>query len=126
MFVRQLVEETYRAVKLTAIGQRNRYRVDVYMGAATGQRPGKPIRQLYGKYKPEIYQYYKSHTRNKTDFAAGMEEKADDRANVLKSPFIRFVMPGASIMLLYAAYRAYSIIFPDDVAPNQVNQSAPT
>ena len=74
-FVRGLVEETYRAVKLTAIGQKNRYRVDVHQGAVTGQKPGKPMRQLYGKYKPEIYQYYKSHTRNKTDFAAGMEER---------------------------------------------------
>jgi zona occludens toxin (predicted ATPase) len=87
-FVRDLVEETYRAVKLTAVGQKNRYRVDVYQGGVTGQKPGKPMRQLYGKYKPEIYQYYKSHTRNKTDFAAGMEEKADDRANVLKHPLV--------------------------------------
>lgn len=92
-FVRQLVEETYRAVKLTAIGSKTKYRIDVYMGAATGQNPGKPMRQLYGKYKPEIYQYYRSHTRNKTDFAAGMEEKADDRANVLKHPLIKLGIP---------------------------------
>lgn len=104
-FVRGLVEETYRAVKLTAIGQKNKYRVDVYMGAATGQNPGKPMRQLYGSYKPEIYQYYKSHTRNKTDFAAGMEEKADDRANVLKHPLIKFGIPVAILIMAFGVMR---------------------
>lgn len=104
-FVRGLVEETYRAVKLTAIGQKNKYRVDVYMGAATGQKPGKPMRQLYGSYKPDIYQYYKSHTRNKTDFAAGMEEKADDRANVLKHPLIKFGIPVAILIMAFGVMR---------------------
>lgn len=104
-FVRGLVEETYRAVKLTAIGQKNKYRVDVYMGAATGQKPGKPMRQLYGSYKPDIYQYYKSHTRNKTDFAAGMEEKADDRANVLKHPLIKFGIPVAILIMAFGVMK---------------------
>lgn len=115
MFVRQLVEETYRAEKLSAVGQKNRYRIDVYMGAACGQKPGKPMRQLYGKYKPEIYQFYKSHTRNKTDFAAGMEEKADDRANVFKSPFIRYGMPLAFLVMAWGGWNAYSYFaVPDD------------
>lgn len=104
-FVRGLVEETYRATKLTAIGQKNKYRVDVFMGAATGQKPGKPMRQLYGSYKPEIYQYYKSHTRNKTDFAAGMEEKADDRANVLKHPLIKVGIPVAIAVMVFGVYQ---------------------
>ncbi|GGY83555.1 zonular occludens toxin domain-containing protein [Marinobacter zhanjiangensis] len=127
-FVRQLVEETYRAVKLTAIGQRNKYRVDVYMGAATGQKPGTPMRQLYGKYKPEIYQYYKSHTRNKTDFAAGMEEKADDRANILKSPFIKFGMPIAIIIMAYGGWKAFSYFqVPDpDQSPQAQQQPVTT
>lgn len=106
-FVRNLVEETYRAVKLTAVGQKNRYRVDVFQGGVTGQRPGKPMRQLYGKYKPEIYQYYKSHTRNKTDFAAGMEEKADDRANVLKHPLIKYGIPASVLIMAFGAYQVY-------------------
>lgn len=110
-FVRDLVEETYRASKLTQFGQRNRYRVDVYAGAAKGQNPGKPLRQLFGKYKPEIYRYYKSHTRNKTDFASGMEEAADDRGNVLKSPMIRYGMPLALVAMVYFAYTAYDAIW---------------
>lgn len=113
-FVRGLVEETYRAVKLTAIGQKNKYRVDVYMGAATGQKPGKPMRQLYGSYKPEIYQYYKSHTRNKTDFAAGMEEKADDRANVLKHPLIKFGIPVSILIMVLGVWKAVAYFSPEE------------
>ena len=127
-FVRGLVEETYRAVKLTAIGQKNKYRVDVFMGAATGQKPGKPMRQLYGSYKPEIYQYYKSHTRNKTDFAAGMEEKADDRANVLKHPLIKFGIPLAVLIMVAGVWKAVAYFSPEahtDTPPEEVQQSTP-
>jgi zona occludens toxin len=127
MFVRQLIEETYRAVKLTAIGQKNRYRVDVYMGAATGQKPGKPMRQLYGKYRPEIYQYYKSHTRNKTDFAAGMEEKADGRANILKHPLIRFGIPVFLGVMALGAYKVTGYFdksrFNDDSPPGETQSN---
>lgn len=107
-FVRSLVEETFRAVKLTAVGQSKKYRVDVYQGGVTGQKPGKPMRQLYGSYKPDIYQYYKSHTRNKTDFAAGMEEKADDRGNVLKHPLIRLGIPICIAIAIYAVMQVKS------------------
>ncbi|PSF10579.1 hypothetical protein C7H09_06445 [Marinobacter fuscus] len=127
IFVRGLIEETFRAVKLTAIGQSNKYRIDVYMGAAQGQKPGKPLRQLYGSYKPEIYQYYRSHTRNKTDFVAGMEEKADDRANVLKHPLIRFGMPFALVVGIFGVYRMYNYFQSDplDEPQPQVSQNPP-
>lgn len=127
-FVRGLVEETYRAVKLTAIGQKNKYRVDVYMGAATGQKPGKPMRQLYGSYKPDIYQYYKSHTRNKTDFAAGMEEKADDRANVLKHPLIKFGVPVAILVMAFGVMKvvAYFSAGEPDTEPATPTQQSTT
>ncbi|MCG7200885.1 hypothetical protein MD273_14205 [Marinobacter pelagius] len=130
-FVRGLVEETYRATKLTAIGQRNKYRVDVYMGAATGQKPGQPMRQLYGSYKPEIYQYYKSHTRNKTDFAAGMEEKADDRANVLKHPLIKFGIPAALAIVVFSVFKVMAYLNPGEAQDNpetptqEIRQSTP-
>lgn len=115
-FVRGLVEETYRAVKLTAIGQKNKYPVDVYMGAATGQKPGSPMRQLFGSYKPEIYQYYKSHSRNKTDFAAGMEEKADDRANVLKHPLIKYGIPVTVLIMAMGVWKAVAYFTPEELS----------
>lgn len=107
-FVRDLIEETYRAEKLSKIGAKNKYRVDIYIGGVRGQKPGKPMRQMFGSYKPEIYRYYSSHTRNKTDFAAGMEEKADDRANALKSPLIKYGLPFAVLLFIFSGYQAYN------------------
>lgn len=130
-FVRNLIEETYRARKLSGVGRSNNYRVDVYAGAVTGQKPpGQPIRQLFGKYKPEIFRFYKSHTHNKTDFAAGMEEKPDKRANLLKSPLILFGIPGALLLLAASVWSLWGFFHPeipeDDATPTAVpNQTLP-
>lgn len=105
--IRDLVEETYTARKLTALGSNKKFRVDVYTGPHKLSQGGQPLRQLFGRYKPEIYKYYRSHTKNKTDFAAGMEEKADDRANIWKSPFIRYVMPAAFVLIGWGVWNVY-------------------
>lgn len=125
-FVRSLVEETYRAEKLSALGMKNSYKVQVFLGAATGQKPGKPMRTLQGTYKPEIYQYYKSHTRNKTDFAAGMEEKADDRANIWKTPFFRIVMPLAIVIMGFSLYNVWAYFNPDEAEDTHAAQTTET
>lgn len=83
-FVRALVEQTFRATKLTAVGSKNKYRVDVYEGAVTGPKPSptRRLREMYGKYKPEIYALYRSHTQSQV--GAGQETKADSRGSLLK------------------------------------------
>lgn len=85
-FLRQLVAETFRVTKLTAIGSKSRFRVDIYSGAVTGQTPpkGQMLRQLFGKYDPKIWALYSSHTMSKTGHA-GLEEKADKRGTVFGS-----------------------------------------
>lgn len=118
-FVRDLIEETYRAVKLTALGQKNKYRVDVHQGAFKLAAKGQALRQLYGVYKPEVYKYYRSHTHNKTDFAAGMEEKADDRSNLLKSWRFRVVMPLALVIMGFCIYKAVSYFDREPEQPGQ-------
>jgi len=90
-WVRLLVEQTYRMSKLTAIGSRKKFRVDVFQGAATGQNPPRSrlIRQLYGQYKPKVYRYYSSATQSATG-QVGDESTADKRANIFRSPVILF------------------------------------
>jgi len=92
-WVRLLVEQTYRMTKLTAIGSRKKFRVDVFQGAATGQTPPRSrlIRQLYGQYKPSVYRYYSSATQSATG-QVGDESTADKRANIWRSPFMIFAM----------------------------------
>ena len=104
-FVRNLIEETFRSKKLSALGASKKYRIDVYSGAPTGQNiPDKlRLRQIFGSYKKEIYQYYKSHTMNEGKIA-GTEDKADKRGNIFKSPFFRFVFPVALLMVVFGIY----------------------
>jgi zona occludens toxin len=89
-FVRELVETTYRAAKLSAVGLKSRYRIDVYQGAATGQRPPEhsKLRSIHGTYKKEVYACYLSHTKSITG-TAGNETSPDDRANALKSGTVK-------------------------------------
>lgn len=90
---RLLVEETFRTTKLNAIGMNNRYRVDIYTGAQTGQNipTSLRVRELTGTYKSSIYKYYKSHTMSETG-TAGDESKMDNRGNLLKSFRIKAII----------------------------------
>lgn len=101
-FVRALVEETFRCVKLTSVGSTNRFRVDCYTGAVTGQTPPKAslMRQMFGKYQADIYACYQSHTQSKTGLA-GMEEKADKRGTIFGSWTMK--ASAAAILLLPVA-----------------------
>lgn len=113
-FLRDLVEETYIARKLSAVGQSRKFRVDLYARAATGSKPrGAPLRQFYGTYKEEIYKYYISHTHNKTTYAAGMEEKPDQRGNIFKSPLFYIGLPLAVVVIVFCVSSLYSFFRPD-------------
>ena len=86
-WARDLVDKTYRTSKLDAIGANKRFRVDIYQGAVTGQRPPKSqlLRQLFDQYEPEYYSWYKSATHSKTG-EVGDESRADKRATIWRSP----------------------------------------
>lgn len=94
-WVRILVEQTYKMTKLTAIGSTKNFRVDIYMGAPTGNSipKSKLIRQTYGQYKKEIYRYYSSATQSATG-SVGDESKADKRGTIWRSPVIIFSIVG--------------------------------
>lgn len=102
-WVRILVEQTYRMTKLTAIGANKRFRVDIFAGGPTGSSPPKSklIRQLYGRYRPEVYRYYQSATQSQTG-SVGDESKADKRGVIWRSPAIIFsiIAPLVGIPLL--------------------------
>lgn len=90
-WVRILIEQTYKMTKLTAIGSAKKYRVDIYLGAPTGQSipKSKLIRQTFGQYKKEVYKYYSSATQSATG-SVGDESNADKRGVIWRSPFIIF------------------------------------
>ncbi|WP_339083275.1 hypothetical protein [Pseudomonas sp. TMP9] len=90
--------QTYKMTKLTAIGSAKKYRVDIYLGAPTGQNipKSKLIRQTFGQYKKNIYKYYSSATQSATG-TVGDESKADKRGTIWRSPFIIFSILGPLI-----------------------------
>lgn len=85
-FVRALVDKTYRAVKLDAVGADNRFRVDVYQGGVTGQNP--PVKQRlaseHGTYEPKYYECYTSQTQSQGG-TFGSQKRADKRATIWSS-----------------------------------------
>jgi zona occludens toxin len=97
-WVRILIEQTYKMTKLTAIGSSKKYRVDIYLGAPTGQviPKSRMIRQTFGQYKKEIYKYYSSATQSATG-TVGDESKADKRGVIWRSPLIIFSIVGPII-----------------------------
>ena len=99
-FARDLVAMTYRSTKLDAVGAAGRFRVDVYQGAVTGQKPPKSqlVRSLFDKYDPEVYKYYKSSTKSLAG-DVGDESRADKRANIWRSPFIIFSIAGPVLLI---------------------------
>lgn len=64
--VREMVETTIICTKLTSIGAKNNFRRDYYQGAVKGLVGPKMafIRSDQCKYKPEVFNLYKSHTKS--------------------------------------------------------------
>lgn len=90
-FARQLVEQTFLTVKLTSVGFSKKFRTDVYLGHPTGLTPPQQqrIRQIFGSYRPQVYQYYTSHTMSEAGEGTAANEGAmDRRGNALMRPLV--------------------------------------
>lgn len=107
-FARDLVEETFRTVKLTSLGASGRYRVDVYSGPMAGANPpsSKRVRQLLGKYRPEVWQWYQSHTMSESGESGANEGKVDRRGVIWRSP-VWWV--GGLVVLACLGYGIYAV-----------------
>jgi zona occludens toxin len=109
LWVKNIIKETYWMTKLDSLGQDSRYRVDVW-SSCPGARGKKPviIRQLFGKYKSEVYDLYHSQSQKKDqNWGHGDEAPLDDRKNIFKSPFIRYGFPASLLLVCLGTYFAY-------------------
>lgn len=127
-WVRDLVDKTYRTTKLDAVGADNRFKVEIYQGAVTGQKPPKSqlISQILdNKYEEKYYRYYKSATKSETG-DVGNEKRADKRATVWRSPGFIFSMCFAGFALIVGPWMAYNYVSsklrPETKEPEQVAQ----
>jgi|TARA_A100001015_G_C15041966_1_gene740356 zona occludens toxin len=119
-FVRNKVDTTFRVVKLTKIGSKNKYRLDIYEGVVTGQAP--PVkqrsRQIFGQFKSDVYKLYTSQTRGDGSF--GDESRTDDRYNVLKGAAFK-IIPIAILILAALSYSGFM-----DVKEGYTSPKSPT
>ena len=87
-WVRKLISHSFEMNKLEEVGLASRFGIKVYKGCPTGERvPSKyVIREAYGTYKPDIYQYYRSATQSEAaDLNVGDEKAMDKRSNLFSS-----------------------------------------
>ena len=101
-FARQLVEYTYRVVKLSTVGLAKNYRVDVFERSVTGPNPpmAKRIRAMQGKYSEKVWRFYKSHTISEASTDGANEVSLDQRFVIWKSPRFYIGMPLALIVMV--------------------------
>lgn len=86
------IDKTFVATKLDAAGMDKKFRVDIYQGGVKGPRyPAPDLGFSIQEYKPDIYQYYQSHTMG--NGTPGIELKADKRATVLSHPAVKYGLP---------------------------------
>lgn len=109
-WVRNLVNHSFHMTKLDAIGADGRFSVKVYKGCPTGDRiPAKLlVRDAYGTYKPDIYQYYQSATQSESETLNVGDEKSIDRRGSVFGPgmlalllFVLVAVGGGVYMLSY-------------------------
>ena len=100
-FVRALVEKTYRMKKIMGFGFKKTYRVDVYNGAVTGQRPpqAQHMNGWITQYKPEGFKRYQSHTQG----GEAKEVDADKRGGILTRPIV-LAIPAMLVALIAAPF----------------------
>ncbi|MCP4273009.1 MAG: hypothetical protein GY781_13790, partial [Gammaproteobacteria bacterium] len=90
-FVRGLIEKTFVTNNLAIVGKPKNYRIDIYAGSVSTDKPRSSDRvsEELGKYDPKIYKYYISHTQSDM---VGDETRIDDRLNIFKSTKFMLVL----------------------------------
>jgi len=106
--IRSLIDKLYVAEKLDAVGATHRYRVDIYQGSEA--KEAKFIRSVQGRYRPEVYRFYQSHTKAQNAAVAGIEERPDQRATIWGNKLLIIAIPLCWIGLLWAGFQLWHTV----------------
>ena len=118
-WARTLIETTFRVVKIS----KKLYRVDVYSGVVTGDKPpvSNRIRQFPGRFDKAIQCYYQSATHSATG-TVGDESVADKSASFLRSYGLWSLIAIVVLGLLFGIFGIKSFFSNSSV---QVHQDLP-
>ena len=114
-FLRDRIETTYRMQKHSALGLKNRYRVDVFTG--TKLFKNNRITHYQEKYNSEIFRLYSSY-----DSGAGIESTTDKRQNVFTNKRVLFLSIFMLLMLIFSVFFIYKFFS----SRQSIQQSAST
>ncbi|HGN0098610.1 TPA: zonular occludens toxin family protein [Proteus mirabilis] len=115
-FIKDRVESTFCMTKLTALGLRSRYRVDVYTGIKLFK--SNKVSSYQCKYDKKIFPLYQSHVNGQ-----GVEQVVDKRQNVFSSPKVILMLCAFPILLLISLNFLYQFFTRFD-AKNEVDVPA--
>ena len=123
--VKDLIDQTIMTVKADKVGMSNKYQVQIFSACIPSiDRPGEPNQTGFGTYKPEIYKYYKSHTKSETGLA-GIEIKADKRGTIWGHWYIRYVAPVVLVGSIWGAWYIYKFFTGDAFEATKTAELAP-
>ncbi len=114
-FFRQLVETTYRSSKLSVVGASNRFKLEVYSGFVTGNKPSKQhlLNTFTGVYDKKVYRYYKSNTMAKDSIVSVKELRSDGNPSIFKTKKFIFIAIFAPLSLIYGIYNTVQFFNPE-------------
>lgn len=109
-FARGKVQRTFMVRKLWAVGADNRFIVDIYRGAVTGQRGPESLKMgsSLGTYSPEVYKFYVSHTKGGGKI--GHEAVADKRGVIWRHPMVMYGVPVAVVAVVACVVMGYRFL----------------
>lgn len=118
-FVKDLVDSTYIHTKLDKAGLSNHFTVDIYDGAypISASNKSKTVDSLRGRYKADIFKYYKSYTKSDSVNDVALEQNPDNRSNYLRRIklyfFVGIVVSAVAVWGFISVFR--SMFFNNDV-----------
>ena len=104
-FIKDRIETTFVISRLVALGFKNRYRVNVYVGVKCNKQG--LVAQYQNKFNDEIFKLYKSF-----DGVNGKQTVIDDRQNFFKSGTFRLMMIFIILAFGYSYYSLKDFISP--------------
>lgn len=119
--IRDLIDSTALSIKNTGAGSEKTFTLQLFSGCIPSiDKPGEPNVSGLGRYKPEIYKYYKSHTKTETGLP-GMEIRADKRGSVWSHWYIKYVAPVVFVAAVFGAIHTYKF-FSGQLTKKPVNK----
>lgn len=100
-FVKSRIETTFRMTKLTMLGAKSRYRVDVFNGVKLFK--SSKTTSYQNKYDKNIFPLYNSYNGGN-----GNESTVDDRQNIFKQTKLWVMVAGFILMFSVSCYLIYS------------------